>query len=154
MTPRKTWKRRRAEGCQPGFKGCALIAVALLLLLSGCGAPKPVLYPNDHLKRVGEEQARRDIATCEQLAEEYVQSDAGKEALKNTAGGAAGGAVVGGAVGAVTGRLGRGIGVGAAAGAAAGVVKSVADAGKPSPVQRQFVERCLREKGYETIGWQ
>ncbi len=143
MKKRDIWKQ-----------GYAFVVAALLLLLCGCGAPKPVLYPNDHLKRVGDGQAQRDIATCEQLAAEYVQSDAGKEALKNTAGGAAGGAVVGGAVGAVTGRLGRGIGVGAAAGAAAGLVRSASDAGKPSPVQRQFVERCLREKGYETIGWQ
>jgi outer membrane lipoprotein SlyB len=154
MISRKTWKRHCAERCQPDFKGCAFVVVALLFLLSGCGAPKPVLYPNDHLKRVGEEQARRDIAACEQLAAEYVKSEAGKDTLKNTAGGAAGGAVVGGAVGAVTGRLGRGIGVGAAAGAAAGLVKSASDAGKPSPVHKQFVERCLREKGCETIGWQ
>ena len=98
---------------------------AAMVFLAGCGAPKPVLYPNDHLKRVGEARAQADIQECERLAEAYVQSEAGKDALKNTA-----------------------------AGAAAGLVKGVSDAGKPSPVHRQFVERCLREKGYETLGWQ
>ena len=103
----------------------AFALAAGVVFLAGCGAPKPVLYPNDHLKRVGEARAQADIQECERLAEAYVQSEAGKDALKNTAAGAAGGAVIGGAAGAVTGSLRRGIGIGAAAGAAAGLVLSL-----------------------------
>ncbi|HOK06138.1 MAG TPA: cell envelope biogenesis protein OmpA [Syntrophales bacterium] len=129
-----------------------------LLVLSlgfvfACATPGPVLYPNAHLKKVGEEQARRDIAACEQLAQAYVESDEGKKVAMSTAAGAAGGAVVGGAVGAVTGHLGRGLGVGAAGGAAAGLVRGVAKASEPSPLYKRFVERCLRERGYEPLGW-
>ncbi|MCX5907884.1 MAG: hypothetical protein NTY64_12060 [Deltaproteobacteria bacterium] len=83
-----------------------LITPALFL---GC-AYGPVLYPNTHLKTVGEEQARRDIQECDRLAEEYVKSPAGLAAAESTAVGAAGGAVVGGVVGGVTGNLGQGAG--------------------------------------------
>jgi hypothetical protein len=41
-----------------------VIVIAVLLLLAGC-ATRPVLYPNAHLKQVGEEQAQRDIAECQ-----------------------------------------------------------------------------------------
>ena len=33
----------------------------ILLLVAGCAAPKPILYPNAHLQEVGEEVAHRDI---------------------------------------------------------------------------------------------
>jgi outer membrane lipoprotein SlyB len=131
-----------------------LLLVVSILLLTGCGATGPVLYPNEHLKKVGEAQAHKDVAECEVLADQYVKSDAGIEAAKSTAIGGAGGAVVGGAVGAVTGSLGRGIGVGAAAGAASGLVHGIIKASEPSPIFKNFMVRCLQERGYEVIGWQ
>ncbi|HQN01443.1 MAG TPA: cell envelope biogenesis protein OmpA, partial [Candidatus Hydrogenedentes bacterium] len=70
----------------------ALIAAALFL--AGCASQGPVLYPNAYLKRVGEEQARRDIADCERLADEYAGSGEGAQVAKSTAAGGAGGAVV------------------------------------------------------------
>lgn len=129
------------------------VLVIAIFLLSGC-ASGPVLYPNAHLQRVGEAQAHQDIAQCETLAERYVKSDAGIAAAKSTAIGGAGGAVIGGAAGAVTGNLGRGIGVGAATGAAAGLVHGIIRAAEPTPLFKNYVTRCLQEKGYETIGWQ
>ena len=125
-----------------------------ILCLAGCASKGPVLYPNAHLKSVGEEKAHKDIEECEQMADAYIKSDAGKAAARSMAGGVAGGAVVGGAVGAVTGNLGRGLGIGAAAGAASGLVRGVSRASKPTPLYKSFVDRCLREKGYEPIGWQ
>jgi outer membrane lipoprotein SlyB len=50
-----------------------------ILFFTAC-AHGPVLYPNAHLKAVGEERARHDIAECERLAKEYVKSKAGLEA--------------------------------------------------------------------------
>ena len=41
-----------------------------------------------------------------------------------------------------------------AAGAAAGAVRGGFDAADPNPTYRRFVERCLRERGYDVIGWQ
>jgi outer membrane lipoprotein SlyB len=127
--------------------------VIFILFLSGC-ATGPVLYPNAHLQKVGEAQAHKDVAECEALANQYVKSDAGIAAAKSTAIGGAGGAVIGGAAGAVTGHLGQGVGVGAATGAAVGLVHGIIQASKPSPIFKNFVTRCLQEKGYETIGWE
>lgn len=41
-----------------------LPAVLALLLLAGCSATGPVLYPNTHLQQVGEPQAQRGGFTC------------------------------------------------------------------------------------------
>ena len=125
-----------------------------ILMASSCASHGPVLYPNQHFKMVGKDQAQRDIADCDRLAAEYVKSEAGKTVAKNTAGGAAAGTVVGGAAGAVTGHLGKGAAVGAAAGAAGGMVRGVSKTSEPSPIHKRFVEKCLRDRGYEPLGWE
>jgi hypothetical protein len=43
---------------------------------------------------------------------------------------------------------------GAATGATAGAVHGTAKSAGPSPIYKSFVDRCLRERGYEVIGWQ
>lgn len=131
----------------------SITLITVVIFLTGCASQRPVLYPNAYLKRVGEEQSRKDIAECERLADEYMQAGGGADVAKSTAAGGAGGAVVGGAVGAVTGDIGRGAGVGAAAGAAGGLVRGVSKASQPDPVYKSFVNKCLRDKGYEPIGW-
>ena len=130
-----------------------LLAGAAFLFFSACASPGPVLYPNDHLKTVGEEQSRLDIRECQRQAAEYVKSNAAADTAKSTAIGAAAGAVVGGAVGAVTGDLGRGAAAGAAGGGTAGLLGGLFRSSKPSPVHMNYVDRCLREKGYDVIGW-
>lgn len=132
----------------------SFIVLIVLIIVVGCASYGPVLYPNEHLKMTGEEQANRDIAECDHLADAYIKSDAGKAALKSVAGGGVAGAVIGGAAGSVTGRLGRGAVVGAVTGAAVGLVRGVSKASEPSPIHKRFIERCLREKGYELLGWQ
>jgi hypothetical protein len=120
----------------------------------GCADKRPVLYPNAHLKQVGEEAARRDVDACIRYAQERgAEGSKSAEIAKNTAGGAAMGGAVGAATGAVLGNLGRGTAAGAAGGAAGGLVKGIFDSSDPDPVFKNFVDRCLREKGYESIGW-
>lgn len=131
-----------------------MIFLAAALFLIGCGAQRPVLYPNNHLQQVGEERARQDITSCMQQAEAYVKANPGARVVKGTIVGGAAGTVVGGAAGAVTGNLARGSAIGAATGAAAGLVHGVAKSSQPSPVYKAFVNRCLKEKGYEPIGWE
>ncbi len=125
-----------------------------ILLASGCASHGPVLYPNEHLKMVGEEQAQRDIAECDRLAAAYVKSDAGKTVAKSTVAGGAAGTVIGAAGGAVAGSLKRGAAIGAATGGAAGLVRGVSRSSRPSPIHKRFVERCLRERGYDPLGWE
>jgi len=130
-----------------------LLAGAAVLLFSGCASHGPVLYPNDHLKTVGEERSKLDVQECERQAAEYVKSNAAADTAKSTAVGAAAGAVVGGAIGAVTGDLGRGAAAGAAGGGATGLLSGLFRSSKPSPVHMNYVDRCLRERGYDVIGW-
>lgn len=131
---------------------CWLFLAAMVLV--GCADKRPVLYPNAHLKQVGEEAARRDVDECIRYAQESgAEGSKGTEIAKNTAGGAAMGGAVGAATGAVLGSLGRGTAAGAAGGAAGGLVKGIFDSDDPDPVFKNFVDRCLRDKGYESIGW-
>jgi hypothetical protein len=41
----------------------------LCLLLASCGAPIPILAPNEHYQRVGPQVAEQDVRVCEQIAE-------------------------------------------------------------------------------------
>jgi outer membrane lipoprotein SlyB len=128
--------------------------ILVILALSACGTARPVLYPNSQLKEVGEVQAQRDVDECLHQAEAYVKNNPAGKVAGSTAGGGAAGAVVGGAMGAVTGNLGKGAAIGAAGGAAGGCIGGLFRASQPSPVFKNFVNRCLREKGYEPIGWE
>jgi outer membrane lipoprotein SlyB len=132
-----------------------LVAAALGV---GCSHyQSPVLYPNAKLEQVGKAQAEADISTCRRLADDYVSSGAAtaKEVGKDTAVGGVGGAAVGAVAGAVSGGgAGRGAAIGAATGATAGAVHGTAKSVGPSPIYKNFVDRCLRDKGYQVIGWQ
>ena len=123
------------------------IFIFIILIFCGCAQQRPVLYPNSHLAYVGQEKAQADIDTCMHLAKKYGAGD--------TAAGAAVGAAAGAAIGAVLGNnVGRAAGVGAAGAGAATLTRKTIDSGEPDPLFRRFVEKCLHEKGYETIGWQ
>ena len=134
-------------------KKCGVLAVFLFMILS-CAQQRPVLYPNAYLKHVGNEAAEADINECIQKAVDYgTKENSGAKVAKDTAKGAAIGGATGSAVGAVTGNLGRGAAAGAAGGGAAGMTRSMINSGKPDPVFERFVEQCLRDKGYQPIGW-
>jgi len=132
-----------------------LVLMILVLILFGCAPQRPVLYPNATLGEVGNERAQADIDACMRLAREHgAEENKGAEIAKDTAAGAAVGAVAGAAVGAVLGNnVGRAAGAGAAGVGAATMTRKTIDSGKPDPVFRRFVEKCLHDKGYETIGW-
>jgi outer membrane lipoprotein SlyB len=116
---------------------------------------RPVLYPNVHTQQVSRAQADQDVAQCRELAHQYVQSGAGREVAQDTALGGAGGAAVGAVAGAVSGgSAGRGAAIGAATGATAGLFRGLFRRTAPDPTYKNFVDRCLRERGYEVIGWQ
>lgn len=125
--------------------------------LGGCASapPKPVLYPNNHMQSVGQAQANQDIAACKQLAHSSgVAENKDGEVGKKAVGGAAVGGAAAGAWGLVRGDAGQRALAGAAAGAAAGTVRGGMQATETSPIFKNFVNRCLRERGYEVIGWQ
>ena len=134
-----------------------LAAIAALGLGAGCAttsSQRPVLYPNAHLKNVGNAAAQRDIDECLRMAENSGVAKSDNKVVKRGAEGAA----IGGAAAAV-GTLIRGGSVleGAAAGAAVGGTAGAVHGAFQSdanPTYRNFVQRCLRERGYDVIGWQ
>lgn len=135
----------------------AILTLLTALALAGCASTKkPVLYPNSHLNNVGQQQANADIEACMRAAEAS-GADSGKseELAKNTAKAGA----VGGATGAVVGAIssntstGRGAAIGGAGAATATLVRGAFDASEPTQIYSRFVEMCLRDKGYQVLGW-
>ena len=73
----------------------------ILLLVAGCAAPKPILYPNAHSQQVGKEVADRDIDECREMTK-----DAGATASQGKSGQVAGSTTAGGAIGSAAGAVG------------------------------------------------
>lgn len=137
-----------------------MISVAAVLVLTVClvsCASKPILYPNQHYKDVGQEAAERDIDECTQMAKDAGATPSqGKtgQVAGSTAGGGAVGSAAGAVGGAVVGHPGRGAMVGAASGATAGFLRGLFRRSPPSQAFKQFVQRCLKERGYDPVGWE
>jgi outer membrane lipoprotein SlyB len=139
------------------------LVLLLLVAVAGCGARRPVLYPNEHYNAVGDAVAQRDIDECMTRAKAHAKSggaeaEKAKEVARQTGFGAASGAAIGAVGGAVGGGgAGRGAAVGAATGATAGLIHGLFGGffgpKAPDPLVANYVDRCLREKGYELVGW-
>lgn len=135
-----------------------VVPVLLLgFLLSACAAPKPILYPNARSQQVGEAGVEQDIAECSVMA-----NDAGAKASQGKSGQVAGKTAAGGAIGSAAGAVGgavvghpwRGAMIGAASGATGGFLRGLFRKSPPSDAYKQFVNRCLRERGYDPVGWE
>lgn len=139
-----------------------VVAVAGLTACAQTGpqssSAKPVLYPNDAFNRMGSLAAHAHVQACEGKA---VDAGLTPRIEDNAVGrGAAHGAAVGGTLGAVAGIFNGGISrvaenaaKGAVAGGATGAVSGSFNNDKPNPIYRNFVSRCVQEKGLEVIGW-
>ena len=146
--------------------GRACVAALLVGGLAACASTgvnspsaRPVLYPNATLNRVGEAQGRAEAEACmARAASAGLTPEEKNNAIARGAGvGAATGAVAS-AVGAlITGRGGEGVvragAAGAAVGGSAGAVQGAFRNDRPSSTYRNFVQRCLSERGFEVIGW-
>lgn len=129
----------------------AALCAALLLACS----KKPVLYPNATYQRRGEEIAEREIEECLEWAESAgARTGRAGRLAGRTAGGAATGAAAGAAAGAIRGgSAGLWAATGAASAAAGSFVAGLFRWREPDWVEQRFVEQCLRERGYQPVGW-
>ena len=133
----------------------SLLFLSCVFLTSCSSTRTPAFYPNDHLNRVGNIQAEVDSKYCQALADQYVKQPNrySSTAKEGTIGGALG-AATGAVAGAITrGNVGRSLGAGAAVGAIWSIANDLRRTGNVSPTYQRFVERCLQQKGYETVGW-
>jgi outer membrane lipoprotein SlyB len=137
------------------MKILTLFALASVALVSACSPQRPVLYPNEKLNSVGAAAAQMDIDQCIALAQGsgVGANKAGQVAGRTATAGAVGGAA-GAAAGAVRGHAGRGAAMGAAGGAAGGFMSSLIKSRDLDPVTKRYVDICLQERGYRTLGWQ
>ncbi len=141
-----------------------LILSTLVALLAGCAttqAPpaRPQLYPNAAYDRIGASAANAEVDAC--LAKAQASGLTPMAQSHAAAQGAASGGVMGGVAGVVGGLVtGHGLenslkqgvasaAVGGAVGAAGGAMRP----NQPNPLYRNFVQRCISEKGLESIGW-
>ena len=134
-----------------------------VFFISGCSTPRPVLYPNAYLNKVGKARADKDVDAAVDKAKKYGLSATshGQDAADTTSDTGVG-AAAGAASGAVVGQTGASVGVGAAAGAAGGAAAGgtriffrwLFGSSQPSQPYRRFVDKTLTEKGYEVIGWE
>lgn len=128
--------------------------VYVVLVTTACASSRPVLYPNPQLQSVGRTVADHDINECMRLANEAGLAEGkGEKVATNAAGNATVGGAAGAAAGAVHGRVGRGAAAGAAAAGAASVTRGALQSNEPDNVYKAFVNKCLRDRGYEPIGW-
>ena len=133
-----------------------LMLFATLTLVGCASSKKPVLYPNTHMNRVGQQQAELDISACMRAAEASgANSGKNEELARKTAKAGAVGGATGAVVGAISssGSAGRGAAIGGAGAATATLVGGAFDTAEPTQVYIRFVDQCLRDKGYQPIGW-
>ena len=139
----------------------ALLGAALLTACATTGpsspSARPVFHPNATLNRVGDVQAQSDSDQCMGAAKTAGLTPDEKD--NAVAHGAAKGAALGGVAGVVgglvRGRSDRALENGFAGAAVGGSVGAVAGAfhEKASGTFRHYVQRCLKDKGYDVIGW-
>ena len=124
----------------------------MLLLAGGCATHQPVVYQTGAAPGAVEDA----IAECRQLA-----ANAGAQptsgvgtTVRDTATGGAIGAATGAVGGAIAGNARSGAAIGAATGATATLVRNLLTEPAPNPAYRAYVERCLRDRGFDVVGWQ
>ena len=95
----------------------------------------------------------RDIDECREMAKDAdataSQGKSGQVSAAPRQGGA-----IGSAAGAVGGHPGRSAMVGAASGVTAGFLRELFRRSPPSNACKQFVQYCLKERGYDPVGWE
>ena len=137
---------------QPALR--RLLALLACAVAAACAAKRPVLYPNAYYRQVGVEVSQTDIEDCMSLAKTGVgDQNAAASTAGRSAVGAGAGAAVGAVGGAITGNAGTGAAVGAATGATGGLLSGLWGARDHDPTYMAYVDTCLRERGYQPIGW-
>jgi len=136
-----------------------LVAGMLLLTVTACTGPQPILRSNKHLHLHGRQVAHQAIEFCQKRIEKTGLRP-GVYQSANAASGAVLGMTLGGAVGASAGIIGGlpGVTIGAAVGSALGLTIGLLGGTfkplEPEPPYAEAVESCLKEKGYEVSGWE
>ena len=129
------------------------VGFAIIFSCLACAAQRPVLAPDEHLQEMAPDAVQRDIDDCIRQATEAGPGARGQQLAGQTAGGAVVGAAAGAVAGAISGGPGIGAAAGAAGGATAGLLSGLFRSSDLDAGQQRYAEDCLRQKGYNPIGW-
>lgn len=124
-------------------------------LLAACATQRPVIYSEERLADVDDAGLQRDIDDCRELAVANGANDvSGKRVATKTAKNAAVGGSTNAVMGAITGGSLAGAVVGAASSGISTLLNESFNTAEPTPVHKEFVTKCLSERGYQVMGWQ
>ncbi len=140
------------------------LSTLVAALATGCAttqqAPsRPLLYPNATFNKIGQAAADAEVNAC--LASAQAAGLSPMAQNNSVAQGAASGGMMAGVAGVVGGLVsGRNLEsslaqavAGAAVGGAVGATGGAMRPAQANPLYRNFVQRCISEKGLESIGW-
>ena len=126
-----------------------------ILFLTACSTCRPVLYPNEHYKKVGSKQAEKDIQAAIDSAQKggLDDSPASNKTLAKSAGKNAANAGVNTAVGVASGGLGAGTAISAGGSGLSFLIDWMFSEKAPDPLFKKHVEITLKKQGYRVLGW-
>ena len=119
-----------------------------ILFVTGCSSCKPVLYSNNHYKRVGRKQAEKDIQTAIKMAKTQRLDDSSRsnKTLAKSASRSAASTGVSTALGSASVASATGSGL-------SFLIDWMFTSKAPKPLFKKHVELTLRQQGYQVLGW-
>ncbi len=140
------------------MKGKAYILLAVssgMLFLTACSTCEPVLYPNNHYKEVGHEQAQKDVQAAIDMAKKNGLDDSSRsnKALAKSASKAAANTGVNAAVSIASGSIASGTAISAAGNGLRFLIDWMFVKKNPGPLFKKHVELTLKQQGYQILGW-
>lgn len=142
----------------PSTRGrCISALVISAFVFSGCATQQPVVYQKSASAAAQQQRIDKDIQACRQIAEGAVGLNARR--AESASQSAARTGAIGFAATAAAGIVSTSKDVwqraraGAAAGATGAVVKTVLEWNDADEVHREYVERCMQERGHDVLGW-
>ena len=132
-----------------------VMLIVAALFLTSCAKMRPVVYPQDANAGATKAEIDRAIRECEEIARTggsdfSASGDAAADVATNTgtsaAHRAANSAIYGGNVGAS-------VASGSAHSAISSIGSSLRRSRQPDAAHRSIMSRCLRDKGYDVVGW-
>jgi len=126
-----------------------------MLFLTACSTCKPVLYPNNHYKEVGHDQAQKDIQAAIETAKKSGLDDSStsNKKIARSASKTAANTSVNTAVSVASGTVGTGSVIGATGSGLSFLIDWMFTSKSPKPLFKKHVELTLRQQGYQILGW-
>ena len=126
-----------------------------MLFLTACSTCRPVLYPNNHYKEVGHDQAQKDIQAAIDIAKKSGLDDSStsNKELAKSASKTAANTSVNTAVNVASGTVGSGSVISATGSGLGFLIDWMFTKKAPKPLFKKHVELTLRQQGYQILGW-